>query len=246
MQSLYSNGFEKIYDNMYQSFIDYKQEYLFYNTILKDHNKDSVLEIGSGTGHLAKYFIDNQCNYQGLDYSQAMIDLAIQNNPKGLFTQGDMRNFKLSTPVKSVIITGRTSSYLLTNQDINNALQSIYTNLEPNGLLCFDFIDANRFFKQIKGGTTLTHKASFNNNHYSRDSKLNTNTSKNFMFDWDSKYYKIEGHNKKLIASDTSEVRAFTKNEWELLLYLNNYKILAFIDKPAYMFDCYAVVAQKL
>jgi SAM-dependent methyltransferase len=246
MQSLYSNGFEKIYDNMYQSFIDYKQEYLFYNTILKEYTKDNVLEIGSGTGNLAKYYINNNFNYQGLDFSQDMVDLAKQKNPNGVFKKGDMRCFKLNQPVESILITGRTSSYMLTNQDIHNTLQSIYNNLEPNGILCFDFIDANRFFKQIKGGTTLTHKASFNNNHYSRDSKLNTNTSNNFMFDWDSKYYKIEDHNKKLIASDTSEVRAFTKNEWELLLYLNNYKVLAFIDKPAYMFDCYAVVAQKL
>ncbi|WP_339873919.1 hypothetical protein [Olleya marilimosa] len=42
MQSLYSNGFEKIYDSMYQTFINYKDEYLFYSTILKKYTKNNV------------------------------------------------------------------------------------------------------------------------------------------------------------------------------------------------------------
>ncbi|MEL0643020.1 class I SAM-dependent methyltransferase [Olleya sp. Ti.3.14] len=246
MQSLYSNGFEKIYDAMYQTFINYTDEYLFYNTLLKKYNKNSVLEIGSGTGNLAKHFIDNNFNYQGLDYSQDMVNLSSSKLPNGHFKQGDMRYFKLNNTVESIIITGRSTSYLLSNLDVTNALQAIYLNLDDNGILCFDFIDANRFFKMIKGGKHIHHAASFNNNQYTRDSYLNTNTSNNFMFDWDSKYFQIKQNKKKLIAEDKSEVRAFIKNEWELLLNLNNFKVLECIDKPAYMFDCYAVVAQKI
>lgn len=246
MQSLYSNGFEKIYDSMYQTFINYKDEYLFYSTILKKYTKNKVLEIGSGTGNLAKHFIDNNFNYQGLDYSQDMVNLSSLKLPKGHFMQGDMRHFKLEKSVDSTIITGRSTSYLLSNKDVSNALQAIHLNLNNNGILCFDFIDANRFFKIIKGGKHLSHAASFNNKHYSRDSYLNTNTSNNFMFDWHSKYFQIKQNKKILIAEDKSEVRAFTKNEWELLLHLNNFKVLEFIDKPAYMFDCYAIVAQKI
>ena len=42
MQSLYSNGFEIIYDEMYQTFIDYKEEYDFYNAILKNTRKTKL------------------------------------------------------------------------------------------------------------------------------------------------------------------------------------------------------------
>lgn len=246
MQSLYSNGFEAIYDNMYQTFIDYKKEYHFYSGILKKHQKENVLEIGSGTGSLAKFFIENHFDYIGLDYSNDMVKLASTKNPNGLFMQGDMRGFKLKAPRESIIITGRTSSYLLNNLDVSNTLNSIHKNLCSNGVLCFDFIDANRFFKVIKGGKKIKHESHFDNKTYIRDSFINTNTSNNFMFDWNSKYYEMKGHDKVLIAEDHSEVRAFTKNEWEILLHLHNFKLLEFIDKPSYAFDTFVIVAQKL
>ena len=245
MQSLYSNGFEAIYDNMYQTFIDYNKEYHFYSGILKKHQKENVLEIGSGTGNLAKFFIENHFNYSGLDYSNDMVKLASKKNPDGEFMQGDMRDFKLKAPRESIIITGRTSSYLLNNIDVSNTLNSIHKSLKRDGILCFDFIDANRFFKVIKGGKKITHESHFDNKTYVRDSFINTNTSNNFMFDWDSNYYEIKGHDKVLIAEDQSEVRAFTKNEWDILLHLNDFKVLEFIDKTSYAFDTFVVVAQK-
>jgi len=246
MQSLYSNGFEEIYDKMYQTFINYNEEYYFYNTLLKKYKKNSVLEIGSGTGNLAKFFIENQFDYIGLDYSQDMINLASSKNPNGLFKQGDMKDFHIKKPTESIIITGRTSSYMLSNKDVYDTLNTIYNNLDTDGILCFDFIDANRFFKQIKDGQMITHKALCNDKKYQRDSYIKTNTSNNLMFDWDSKYYEIIGSDKILIAEDESEVRAFTKNEWEILLHLNNFKLLEFIDRRSYAFDTYVVVAQKI
>jgi|TARA_B110000977_G_scaffold44999_1_gene61208 hypothetical protein len=44
------------------------------------------------------------------------------------------------------------------------------------------------------------------------------------MFNWHSKYYESIQGKTKLIAEDRSEVRASTKNEWELYLHLNNLK----------------------
>jgi len=231
---------------MYQTFIDYKEEHDCYSKILLEHNKKQVLEIGSGTGNLAKHFIDNNFDYLGLDYSQDMVNLAKDKLNKNCFLQGDMRAFNLKDPVESIIITGRTSSYLLSNLDLNNALKAIHKNLIRDGILCFDFIDANRFIKSIKGGKNIAHHATFNNKQYYRDSFLFPTTSNNFMFQWDSKYYEVAKHKKELIAEDKSEVRAFTKNEWELFLWLNDFELLEFIDKPAYMFDTYLVVAKKI
>ncbi|WP_170062802.1 class I SAM-dependent DNA methyltransferase [Polaribacter filamentus] len=222
MQSLYSNGFEKIYDEMYQTFIDYKEEFTFYSAILKQHQKNQVLEIGCGSGNLANIFIDNKYVYSGLDYSLDMINLCKSKNPENNFILGDMTNFSLKNKTESILITGRTSSYLLSNKDISGCLKSIHQNLKPNGLLCFDFIDASRFFKEIKGGQEVKHTAAFHQKKYERISFFNTNTSENLMFIWDAKYYEINANKTKLIAKDSSEVRAFTKNEWELFLHINN------------------------
>jgi len=74
-------------------------------------------------------------------------------------------------------------------------LQSISRNLKNEGILCFDFIDASRFFKDINGGLNLEHRANFNGKHYLRNSYLETNTSNNFMFNWDSKYFELNKEN---------------------------------------------------
>jgi SAM-dependent methyltransferase len=247
MQSLYSNGFETIYDDMYQTFINYKEEFEFYSNIIYSYSKQSVLEIGCGSGHLAKHFLNSAISYQGLDLSKAMINLSETRNPKGKFIQGDMTNFKLDSKTQATIITARTTSYLLTNKAAHNALTCIHNNLEDNGILCFDFIDANRFFQIIKNGKKMIHEALIDNKHYFRESIMKPNKTKNnFMFHWDAIYFeKLKDKSIKL-TEDKSIVRAFTKNEWELFLELNNFKLLKFIDKKSYAFDTYVVIAQKI
>ncbi len=246
MQSLYSQGFEIIYDEMYQTFIDYEDEYNFYSSILKKHKKNEVLEIGCGSGNLASYFIENDFNYIGLDYSLDMIKLCKSKNPKNDFIQRNMTNFNLKNKVESAIITGRTTSYLLSNLSANKCLKSIHKNLKDDGLICFDFIDASRFFKEIKNGKKIKHSATFQEKKYERNSLFKTNFSENFMFNWDASYYQVLNNKKILIAEDSSEVRAFTKNEWELFLHLNNFELIKFIDRKSYAFDTFVVVAKKI
>ena len=247
MQSLYSNGFEHIYDMMYQTFIDYNNEYLFYSKILDTYNKSNVLEIGCGSGNLAKLFIESHIKYSGLDLSNDMVKLSQSKNPKGSFIQGDITNFKHSKKTDAIIITGRTSSYLMTNKDIFKALRAIYNNLNTGGILSFDFIDATRFFPEIKDGKNAKHSATINKAKYSRDSYMKPNNElDNFMFNWEAIYYKTKNGVTKKITDDTSTVRAFTKNEWELFLKLSNFKLLEIIDRKSYAFDTYVVVAQKM
>jgi len=245
MQSLYKNGLEHIYDAMYQTFIDYDDEFAFYFNLINIHNKQSVLEIGCGTGNLAKRFINSRLDYTGLDLSEEMVRLSKSKNPSGKFIQGDIISYNLKEPVASTIITGRTTSYLLNNKAIHEALNAIHCNLDVDGLLCFDFIDASRFLKEIKGGINVTHQASFHGKEYYRDSFMIENNLDNFMFNWDASYYEKTNNELVKLAEDQSIVRAFTKNEWELFLHLNNFELIEFIDRKSYAFDTYVVVAKK-
>ncbi len=246
MQSLYSNGFEKVYDEMYQSFIDYDDEYKFYSNLINKHKKSNVLEIGCGSGNLAKRFINSALGYIGLDLSEDMVRLSKLKNPSGTFIQGDITKYALKKPLESTIITGRTSSYLLSNKTIHSALKTIHNNLTVDGILCFDFIDANRFIKSIKGGKKVYHEAYFDNKCYYRESYMKDNSLDNFMFNWDSAYYQKTKSETIKLTEDKSIVRAFTKNEWELFLYLNNFELIEFIDRKSYAFDTYVVVAKKI
>jgi hypothetical protein len=42
----------EVYEAMYQSFINYDEEYAFYGRILSKYSCNSLVEIGCATGHL--------------------------------------------------------------------------------------------------------------------------------------------------------------------------------------------------
>ncbi len=246
MANLYDGKMAAIYDAMYQTFVDYDEEYTFYNKLIKENKALSILEIGSGTGNLAKRFNQNNQNYQGLDYSDDMIAIAKQRNKDCSFTQGDMRDFKLKESVDAIIITGRSTSYLITNNDVNKTFESVYKNLTKEGIIIFDFIDANRFIPFTKENPIIIHEAVYENVNYIRESHWDTNNLlENFMLEWTAKYYVINNDEQEVLENDFSTVRVFTLNEMQLFLYLNNFEILQTIDRKTYAYDTYVIVARK-
>jgi SAM-dependent methyltransferase len=246
MANLYIGEMAAIFDAMYQTFIDYDEEYEFYNTLIQEKKCNSILEIGSGTGNLAKRFQENNQNYLGLDYSQSMIDIAQERNKNSIFIQGDMRNFVLDNPVDAIIITGRSTSYLTNNEDVIDTFESVYKNLSPNGILIFDFIDANRFIPFVKENQTILHEAAYEGIKYIRESHWETTPMENFMLDWSAQYYKIVDNEKEILLDDFSTVRVFTLNEMQLFLYLNNFEIVKTIDRKTYAYDTYVIMARKI
>lgn len=245
MANLFNGKMAAIFDAMYQSFIDYDEEYEFYNRLIQEKNCPSILEIGSGTGNLAKRFQENNQNYMGLDYSQSMIEIAQNRNKDCTFIHGDMRNFELEKPVDAIIITGRSTSYLINNEDIIDTLECVHKNLNADGVLIFDIIDANRFIPFIKENEIIIHEATYEGINYVRESHWETTPLENFMLDWHAKYYQITDDEKEILSEDFSTVRVFTLNEIELFLYLNDFKILKIIDRKTYAYDTYVIMAQK-
>jgi SAM-dependent methyltransferase len=245
MAALYKN-LTAIYEAMYQSFINYEEEYIFYSTLLTKYNCQSLLEMGCGTGHLASRFIKNNFTYAGLDLSNDMLVIAKKNNPKAIFIQVEMQNFNLQTKVDAGIITGRTISYLISNKDVLDTFTSIHKNLNAPGIVCFDCIDANKFMPLIDPAKTITHKANFENKKYQRNSIWKNNFKDGFTFDWASVYYE-ENNSGELhkIGEDNSTIRAFTKDEIVLFLQLANFKVKEIIKRPSYAFDTFVIVAQK-
>ena len=245
MANLYDGKMAAIFDAMYQTFIDYDEEYQFYNRLIVALNCKTLLEIGSGTGNLAKRFQENNQDYIGLDYSQSMIAIAKERNKNGTFLHGDMREFELEKPVDCILITGRSTSYLITNEDINNTFGSIYKNLNKGGILIFDFIDANRFIPFTKENEIILHEAEYEKVKYYRDSNWKTTSSENFMLEWTAQYYTLKNDEKEIIADDFSTVRVFTLNEIQLFLYLNSFEIIRTIDRKTYAYDTYVIVARQ-
>jgi SAM-dependent methyltransferase len=245
MSNLYTN-LSAVYEAMYQSFINYEEEYLFYSGVLIKYNCKSLLEVGCGTGNLTGRFIQNNFTYTGLDNSDAMLSIAKKNNPAATFINAAMQNFNLQTKLDACIITGRTISYLQTNQDIIDTFNCINKNLNPSGIICFDCIDANKFIPLIDMQKTITHTANFKNIKYQRNSIWKPNFKEGFAFDWASVYYEENSVGElHKIGEDHSTIRAFTKDEIVLFLQLANFTIKEIIKRPSYAFDTFVIVAQK-
>lgn len=244
MSNLY-HDLAAVYEAMYQTFIDYEAEFDFYSNILHRYEKRSVLEIGSGTGNLAQYFCENDFAYSGLDYSKEMVALAEAKKMPASFTVGDMRAFQLNEQFESVLLAGRTISYLLQNEEVMKTFSNSFKHLLPKGLLCFDFIDASQFIPTILNGKTIEHEAHFEGTHYRRKSDWKIELDTGMGLDWRSTYFKKAGKEWVEIGTDHSSIRTFTLHEIEIFLSLNHFKILEVIARPSYAFPTYVIVAQR-
>lgn len=245
MTDLYAS-LSQIYEAMYQTFIDYEEEFDFYAQILQKYQCQSVVEIGCGTGNLAHRFAQQNFNYFGLDFSDNMLKIAQEKFPDGQFLQGDMRDFSLKKQVHSALITARSLSYMVENSEVEATFQSVYKNLKTGGIFCFDVIDANRFIPDIYFGKSLKHSATFEGIEYFRNSELSVDlTAKSWTFNWLSTFYRKENGEDILLGEDNSSVRAFTKNDIAILLKMAGFEVLEVIDRRAYMFDTLVFVAMK-
>jgi SAM-dependent methyltransferase len=245
MSNLYGN-LSEVYEAMYQSFINYDEEFDFYNGLLGKYNCASVLEIGCGTGNLARRFVQSNMEFTGLDMSKEMLAIAKKNNPDCQFIQGDMRDFYLSKKIDAAIITGRTISYLVPNEDVLAAFTSIHKNLIIPGIICFDCIDAAKFIPLIKPEEKIVHKAVFNNKKYHRESYWSVNESLQGAFDWASFYYEEDDSGQlQKIGEDHSTIRAFYKEDITGFLQNTGFEIKEIIERPSYAFDTFVMVGEK-
>ncbi|MFK7937524.1 MAG: class I SAM-dependent methyltransferase [Saprospiraceae bacterium] len=245
MTNLYQD-LASVYEAMYQTFIDYEEEYLFYANLLRKYAKQEVLEIACGTGNLANHFLQNGFDYQGLDYSPNMVEMAKKKAPVAEFLVGDMQGFTLKTPLGSILITARSISYMIENQQVINTVKSVHRNLKPQGIFCFDFIDANQFLPPMINGKTVIHEASHDNIDYLRESFWSLDLQHGMTFQWDSTYYRKEGEKRIALGKDDSVVRTFMVNEMQLFLELNGFEVKEMISRKTYAFPTYVVVAEKI
>lgn len=245
MSQLYTT-LSNVYEAMYQSFMNYEEEFLFYDAIRSKYECNSLLELGCGTGNMAQRFLKKSISYTGLDISEEMLMIAEQKYPESRFVKADMRDFELNTTFDFCLAAGRTVSYLITNADVFNSFKCIHQHLGQKGVFCFDFIDAARFLPIIQNGKQIVHSASYKSQNYKRISNWQINLSESYTFNWQSHYYEVGDNNNEIfLGEDHSVIRAFTKDDIELVLKLCGFDVLEFFDKSSYAFDTFVALAQK-
>jgi SAM-dependent methyltransferase len=244
MTKLYTE-YADLYHKMYQSFIDYDEEYQFYKKLLAKNEVRKVLEVGCGTGQLAKRFLADGYTYTGIDVSLPMLEYARKELPAHHFHQMDMRDIKLPTKFDGVIITARSISYILTNNDVTATFQSIKNVLKDGGVLIFDFIDARSFIPSINDGEIISHEVIIDNIRYKRESIFEKHVGTSWNWIWKSTFMREGKNGFQEIGSDEAELRAFTSDELEIFLTLSGFKMLQVLDRRVYAFDTKVIVTQK-
>ena len=245
MSNLYGPKLSRVFDKIYQGFIDYNAEYLFYEQLCQENNINSILELGCGTGNLAANFSKHFEDYLGLDYSEHMLSIAREKFPNGNFVQGDMRNFSLDKLYDTALITGRSTSYLLKSDDLLSTFKCIHKVLNSYGYLIFDCIDAAKFIPYIQVNPTVLHKSKVENIEYSRTSEWYVNEKNPSIINWTATYYEQKGAKNHFLGKDDVCFKVFTENEIKSALKKAGFEVLNILDRPTYAFDTFVIVAKK-
>ena len=220
MTQLYST-LAGIYHEMYQHIFDYDKEFNFYDSLLKRNGCRAVLEIGCGSGMLARRFMKNGYDYLGLDLFNEMLDIARKETGSERFIQCDMRNLTFKSQFDAVLITGRSLAYITENQGILDTLRGVYRALKPNGIFIFDIFEANGIFDNFNDfEQTIEH----GDKKIKRISRLKKNLQTGWTYDWHARYI-IEQHDVISEYDDKTTLRAFTKDEILLFLKLTAFNI---------------------
>lgn len=237
MTQLYSR-LASVYHEMYQSIFDYEADFRFFDCKLKKYNCHLILELGCGSGTLAPYFIQNGYSYTGLDNAEEMLKIARNLHPEVSFIQGDMRDFRLDQAFDAVIISGRSFTYMTTNDDVLNALNSIHRCLKSDGIFIFDNFNAETIFLNFKPEATLTIEQG--KNRYKRISNSSWNLQTGWTWNWQATYHiECEGKPAEVIE-DHSILRAFTGQELTLFLKLAEFNIEEIISDKTFI-----IIARK-
>jgi len=216
---------------MYQHVFDYDKEFELYDSILKKSRCNNILEIGCGSGMLARRFILNGYSYCGLDLYSEMLDIAREEVPDGEFIQGDMRDIHFTNRFDAVLITGRSLAYVPENKGIIRTFEGVHNSLKEKGLFLFGVFEANGIFDNFNG---FEQDIQHGSRRIRRISRMEKNLETGWTYDWYARYI-IEENGKKSEYDDKTTLRAFIKDEILLFLKLGGFKVVEITDEPKTM-----------
>lgn len=105
--------------------------------------KNSILDLGCGTGTLTELLAAQGFDMIGVDNSPEMLRIAMDKKERSgldiLYLCQDMREFELYGTVGAVISVCDSLNYLLTEDDLLAVFQLVRNYLYPGGLFIFDF-----------------------------------------------------------------------------------------------------------
>ncbi len=123
------------------------------------------LELGCGTGHVARELLARGFVVTGLDLSEAMLAHAAVNAPGGRFVAADMRRFDLP-PVHDACLAIASIGHLATAGDLAATFANVHRALRPGGRLLCEVIlpgvlDDDRVYPFVADDLAMVERESY-------------------------------------------------------------------------------------
>ena len=148
---------------------EYQEEVSVYVRLVHEYSAQppqTMLHLGSGAGSHDRFF-KQHFQITGVDLSPGMQDLAGKANPEVEYIQGDMRTIRMNKEFDVVIIPD-SIDYMLTEDDLAQAIKTAVLHLKPGGVLLVVgktreiFMNNNFAYSGHKNGV---HVTLLENNH---------------------------------------------------------------------------------
>jgi len=120
--------------------------------------RNSVLDLGCGTGTLTELLSDKGYDMIGIDNAEEMLEIAMEKRMQSgkdiLYLLQDMREFELYGTVGAVISVCDSLNYILDEEDMQKVFDLVNNYLYPGGIFVFDFNTVYKY-ETVIGDTTI-------------------------------------------------------------------------------------------
>ena len=153
-QDVFDDFYVSVYDDLMHNVAKNNFEIGEITEMEPTTDKNTLLDVGSGTGHHVAAFSQKGIKATGVDISQAMVNKAKENYPEGDFKQGDVMNTMLFTPNSFSHITCLyfTIYYL---EDKRRFFANCIDWLMPGGFLILHLVDRENFDPMVPASKSI-------------------------------------------------------------------------------------------
>lgn len=194
----------------------------FWELIVKTHNIKNVLEVGCGTGRIAKHIINYVSSYTGIDMSKNFIDYFYKNfkSNKIKLICDNVISYSFNQRFDCIILPANFISHFEKNDEVENLLYRLSLCLENDGIIVIDYYNPQLRFLDMNIKKVFCYDFEYDNekirvyeSHNYNEFKQ-VNTIERFYYSGD-----------KLVNKSKLPIRVFFRQELEYIINKSELKI---------------------
>ena len=196
-------GFAQVYD-LFMDNVPYGQWSEYVISLLKEYGVEDglVLELGCGTGKMARRLAAAGYDMIGIDNSEEMLQVAKEaeslgagGQPDILYLLQDMREFELYGTVRAVVSVCDSINYILEEEELGKVFGLVNNYLDPGGIFIFD-LNTQYKYREVLGEAVFCENREEGSfiweNFYDEERQLNQYDLTLFIQEEDKRYRKYE------------------------------------------------------